>query len=423
MAALLRRRLCAELAASAVDGGCSTTTTGADTAVATSLADELWASIGRFLSARELGALLCVSRRFSLQGSAGADGGSDELPPLHEAAREHVIRLSKPIAAWTVELRAHGASDPRSWPRLLWDVEGAAGVRVAPAQFTLTSPPVADDRPPIADAQGSGRTPCAEDTARESPTPPQWLRRVNLSHEGTVATGECHQDTPMVHPMQVAVCDDTTMRAGRHYCEFQLLQPGVSSVGLVGADFDPDRDKPPRLSMSAGWMLDTSLGLALHDQQPLHQPGGLSDGEVLGLLLDMDGGTIDVVFNGKHQSGRHWDRRYYVSSSLRRPLRWAVEVGGSSSIRIQAQPPPLIRPARVSHSRVLSKRQWQQMRAARQSRSPRQIVARAIAISNAGTPAPAEGVPPAGGVPEPEPEPEPELELEPEPEPEPELNA
>jgi hypothetical protein len=351
-------------------GGGSGATTLLAVGPATSLPDELWMSIGRFLSARDLSALLCSSRRFSVTTAAAVEalGGDSsslprlsgvaaaapfKLPPLYEAARAQTLRLSEPVAVWAAELLSRGSADPRAWPRLLWEAEGAAGARIPMLRFTTTSPQVMDcwwSRLRVGTVQGGdGSNLSAEDIIRESSAPPRWLRRVSLSHDGTVATGQWQlPSATAASQVQTAVCDGARMYSGRHYCEFDLLQPGsCSSVGIVGAEYDPDVHDPPRRCGEkwAGWMLDTSLGLVWHDTQPLNHPGGLAQSETVGLQVDLDAGTIDVIFNGKHRSRRRWDRRYCLdmsASGLQQPLRWAVELGGEASIRIQAKQPSTV---------------------------------------------------------------------------------
>ena len=155
--------------------------------VATSIADELWVLIGEFLSARDLVALVRASPRFSVQGG-GVDGAGTEsiaaavprdLPPLSKAARQQIIRLSGPDISWRTELLARGSSDPRSWLRLLWEVEGAVGdgrrrnapprEREEPARDESATPRRASERAPR-DAREGGDTRAARPGAGATET-------------------------------------------------------------------------------------------------------------------------------------------------------------------------------------------------------------------------------------------------------------
>ena len=62
----------------------------------------------------------------------------------------------------------------------------------------------------------------------------------------------------------------------------------------------------------------------------------LVNGEAVGvLLLDVDGGSVRLHFNPRdeEQERSRWSRKLDLDK-MQRPLRWAVELSGSASIKV-----------------------------------------------------------------------------------------
>ena len=208
----------------------------------------------------------------------------------------------------------------------------------------------------------------------------------------------CHSHGPQ------AAVTEVPMRAGRHYAEFTQLDggwPGTeqdvdglgemsgTAMGVVGAGFivTERRDRPiffsgrPCASASQhGWMFQTcedggdvrvgemghNLGFTTpgpYRETPesacLTWPGkptdftdrggrSLSDGDVVGLLLDVDKGSLAVYLNGircgimMQKGGLFKNHKGGVPADLKPPLWWAVDVGYSSKISIISKPPPVV---------------------------------------------------------------------------------
>ncbi len=180
-----------------------------------------------------------------------------------------------------------------------------------------------------------------------------------------------------------AVVAGMPMRAGRHYAEFTLVdtgwpgterdQDGLEEVsgtgmGVVGPAFNPmaaGRWGPAwgtsAKSSEQGWMFqicddgESQDSRLCHNDRYLRWPGmpefssrQLSEGSVIGLLLDVDKGSLAVYHNGTRcglmmqRGGRFKDRDGAVPADLVAPLWWAVDVGYSSSIRVTRKPPPIV---------------------------------------------------------------------------------
>lgn len=209
----------------------------------------------------------------------------------------------------------------------------------------------------------------------------------------------CHSHGPQ------AAVTEVPMRAGRHYAEFTQLDggwPGTeqdedglgemsgTAMGVVGAGFivTERRDRtsfsngrPCASESQHGWMFQTcedggdvgvgEMGHNLGSTTPsgsyretpesacLTWPGkptdftdrggrSLSDGDVVGLLLDVDKGSLAVYLNGircgimMQKGGLFKNHKGGVPADLKPPLWWAVDVGYSSKISIISKPPPVV---------------------------------------------------------------------------------
>lgn len=342
------------------------TVSSADGMSMLSFPDEIWTTIGAFLSSSDLTSLLSSSRHFSRERTCAPETcvEAPQASALHEAARLQVVRLCRSMV-WFSELgdlMNFGKSNPRAWPQVLSRVECFTGMRTASLQFVSASPQVNDrwwQRLKIDTQNGAPNELSAEDILREASTPPRWSAQVVFSDKGAVATSETQRSTlcnvaGLSSARQTAVCDSSWMVTGRHYCEFTIRQPsdGESAVGFVSADYDVSVHDPPRLCGGAwsGSMVPVSThAYRAGDLCGSHEAGTFKGSEqcsTIGVLLDLDQETMDVFIFSTDQCGRH--RRGEASVSFRessrlhvqrRPLRWAVELSGGASIRVRAKHP------------------------------------------------------------------------------------
>ncbi len=184
--------------------------------------------------------------------------------------------------------------------------------------------------------------------------------------QGIVLREDCTFAVNNSPEVQSAVCGSGVMRAGKHYAEFTIATEGCHTVqgvpyvkvkmGVVGASFDP-RDRffcqiftlQPRVAYTSadGHMFCGYSGRYRHGRgdRPYECrsrelqtdwpgcPGSVRPGDVIGLLLDVDAGSLDVYLNGT-RCGR------MIVSGLTQPLRWAVDLGPNSGVRVTMKPPP-----------------------------------------------------------------------------------
>lgn len=142
---------------------------------------------------------------------------------------------------------------------------------------------------------------------------------VVLSHGGVVAT-DC--STYMEH--LPVVCRRVAMRSGVHYVEMTSLQGCTAMYGVVGANFAPARRMPAWKSRH-GWMFGCYDGSLYHACTYRDWPGmrRTQVGDVVGLLLDLDSGSLAVYVNGMRLG-------MMVESGLRAPLYWVADLYSSS---------------------------------------------------------------------------------------------
>jgi hypothetical protein len=150
---------------------------------------------------------------------------------------------------------------------------------------------------------------------------------------------------------QSAVCAEHPMVAGAHYVEMTLLEKGLglgAMMGVVGLGFDAAFGWPANRS-AEGWVLNTGYGFLSHADrlskwEGMPQLDEIKQGDVVGLLLDLGQRTLSVFLNGARRGvmvapGMKNDRGEAVAS-LAGPLRWAVDVRGGASARIERRPAP-----------------------------------------------------------------------------------
>ena len=165
---------------------------------------------------------------------------------------------------------------------------------------------------------------------------------------------------------QPAVCDCAPMRDGVHYAEFTINGPNsFGYVGVVDGRFDPSastaQNSRPACNDQSGatWMLNFSSGHLCHggpspmaairrieqnldDFGVCHPPGCFNNGqgEPVGLLLDLNQGSMTVYVNGRRIG------EAVPSGSLVGPLYWAADINchtdsrSHSAVTITRKSPP-----------------------------------------------------------------------------------
>ena len=135
---------------------------------------------------------------------------------------------------------------------------------------------------------------------------------------------------------QCAMCGQE-MRNGVHYAEFAILSLGAYVMpGLATCLLSPSSGRPGHTTPNA-WMLDSRNGQLCHEGKGTDwsgQPQALNAGDCVGLLLDLDAGSLAVYVNGAKHG--------VIASGLKGPLFWAVDLMGSASVQIDGPKPPPI---------------------------------------------------------------------------------
>lgn len=161
-----------------------------------------------------------------------------------------------------------------------------------------------------------------------------------------------------------AICD-YPMVTGRHYCEFRLGRAealGRSSskttqglaVGVIHADYDPESVEVS--SYDCVWLFAPVNGNLIHANQGIRWAGqeSAAEGDLIGMLLDLDAGMLTVYLNGTKLGVMARDRALRRKDKLlandtkstqeARPVeRWAEEavppndVGSNELLRRRAQ--------------------------------------------------------------------------------------
>eukprot|EP01046_Picozoa_sp_COSAG06_P009815 COSAG06_NODE_519_length_14752_cov_130.649840_12_plen_181_part_00 len=150
---------------------------------------------------------------------------------------------------------------------------------------------------------------------------------------------------------QSAVCAEHPMAEGAHYVEMTLLEEGGwggTYMGVVGQGFDAAGGGAANDS-AEGWMLGTGDGDLYHagmysnwEGQP--QEDEIKQGDVVGLLLDVGQRTLSMYLNGARRgvmvAPGMKNYRGEALAPLAGPLRWAVDVRGGASVRIERKAAP-----------------------------------------------------------------------------------
>ncbi len=158
------------------------------------------------------------------------------------------------------------------------------------------------------------------------------------------------------------------MTAGRFFAQMTVVKRGIASwptFGVVKKDF-PEEDKSgPAFESGEGWMFDTDGGVLWCPQSyGLGQAwpgceGAGANGDRVGLLLDMDKGTIEVYKNdvrmgmmmrpglavdedGAAVTDPADEEQGTVIEPLVGPVRWAVDMAEGAEVRIEWKELPVV---------------------------------------------------------------------------------
>ena len=109
-----------------------------------------------------------------------------------------------------------------------------------------------------------------------------------------------------------------------------------AGIGVVGREYDPrGPDALPAGKSPHGWTMNFFSGNLLHDEKRIEWEGGgpVHEGDLLGLMLDVEQGSLSVWVN-------HHFRGVLVQSGLVQPLRWAVDLGYENTVVATSSTPP-----------------------------------------------------------------------------------
>jgi hypothetical protein len=139
--------------------------------------------------------------------------------------------------------------------------------------------------------------------------------RVSLSEGGTVATATA--GTLSLTTTEIELTE------GKHYWEVELLSENVAGILMIGISrpkLDPTRDYWKK-ECTDGWFIYTRNG-SLHGngKQGDDGAGGYTPGDRVGMLLDLDNGSLRFFKNGvQHGPG-------YPAGSVTGPVVAAVQM-------------------------------------------------------------------------------------------------
>jgi hypothetical protein len=176
---------------------------------------------------------------------------------------------------------------------------------------------------------------CPRRRPRQGQRPPAqvaaWLAftRVAAEHYDVSGEGGALLQSKAGYWFKAAVCAGHVMSTGRHAAEFTMVQAGTTVfVGLARSDID--------VHIGKAYTRDKFWGLYKHNGALYHQQShgrewigqkSFGTGDVIGLLLDCDAGTLTVKKNGK-QLG-------LVATGLTGEFWWAAALNLSSAISIR----------------------------------------------------------------------------------------
>jgi hypothetical protein len=151
---------------------------------------------------------------------------------------------------------------------------------------------------------------------------PLWVWRtfdeekVTLSEGGAVAT-KVDDD----NEADTLVTSGIELTAGKHYWEVVILNDDGGSVlvGVTRPNLDPNGDYSLTASTDGWFMLPANGSLCGNGKQDGDAAGTIDDGERVGVLLDLDEGSLRFFVNGvQHGPG-------YPAGSVTGPVVCAVQ--------------------------------------------------------------------------------------------------
>jgi hypothetical protein len=152
---------------------------------------------------------------------------------------------------------------------------------------------------------------------------------VTLSEGGAVAT-----NTDNTHHSDTLVTSGVELTVGKHYWEVELLNGvgGKVFIGVTRPNLDPDHDYAKEENTDGWFICDWGGGLYGNGQENHDQVGDMDQGDRVGVLLDLDEGSLRFFKNGvQHGPG-------YPAGSVAGPVVCAVQTyGGGTSVQLLPQ--------------------------------------------------------------------------------------
>ena len=132
------------------------------------------------------------------------------------------------------------------------------------------------------------------------------------------------------------MCKDPKMNKGKHYAEFTLIKDASCTLGVCRSSLDP-RDTKLACTTNDAWGYSVRSGFMHHGtaratNRWTGQKAG-REGMVIGMLLDMDLGTLAVYHDGVKIG-------LLVRTGLKYlDLVWMVQLADGSEVRIEKKDP------------------------------------------------------------------------------------
>jgi hypothetical protein len=154
--------------------------------------------------------------------------------------------------------------------------------------------------------------------------------KVTLSEGGAVAKVDdddyAYEDT--------LITSGVELMAGKHYWEMVILNDDVGStcVGVTRPNLDPNGDYTRRERTEGWFMVPADGSLYGNGKEDDDKAGHIDEGERVGVLLDLDEGSLRFFKNGvQHGPG-------YPAGSVTGPVVCAVQIESSgTSVRLLPQ--------------------------------------------------------------------------------------
>jgi hypothetical protein len=138
---------------------------------------------------------------------------------------------------------------------------------------------------------------------------------------------------------RMATCNGEAdvLHTGSHFAEFTLVKAtGNLTLGIVQLGYSPTRALPPgepRGPGAEGWGLSTRSGWLTFRGKVSEWAGcqPCKEGDTVGMLVDLDKGTLSVFLNGKHIG-------FMVKAGITGPLMWMTELNTpGDAVKVSAQ--------------------------------------------------------------------------------------